>query len=425
MQAFVFKLFHPAKLPTKNSNFYRLTVQVRCIVRIMMLSHGYPPTLSGVTLVVQKLSRALVRRGHEVMVVTASETRKPYTTEDEGVQLRRLRSLPNPFWSDGPIPWISLPALKQLVDEFHPDIVHTHENFILSTQLLRLGRTPGVPRISSCYSLPRFASHYLHWGAALERHMETFIWKRLVANLNHYDTVIFSTHTQQQEYIDHGLKVPSLAISNGVDTRRYFPVNGHVEDAEVRYQLPARPRILFVGRLMKDKRIDLLIQAMKHVCARQEAHLLIVGRGDEREHLETQVHRLGLERNIHLLGYVPEADLPALYRSTDLFAIASVCEVQSIPALQAVATGLPIVAVNAAALPELVRPAHNGFLVPPDDPAALGGAMLAVIHDPAYQANLSRGSLDLVRGHSEEATFRAYEDVYGELGAKPREKPAP
>ena len=226
-----------------------------------MLSHGYPPTLSGVTLVVQKLSRALVRRGHQVLVVTASENGKPYSSVDEGVQLERLRSFRNPFWSDGPVPWINTSQLKKLIDSFQPDLIHIHENAILSYQLLRLDGMPGVPRITSCYSLPRFATHYLRWGASFEGMLESFLWKRMVSNLNSYEYVIFSTPTQQREFIEHGLTSPSTAISNGVDTQRYFPVNGRREPIESKYQIPPPPRILFVGRLMKDKRIDLLIQA--------------------------------------------------------------------------------------------------------------------------------------------------------------------
>ncbi len=130
---------------------------------------------------------------------------------------------------------------------------------------------------------------------------------------------------------------------------------------------------------------------------------------------------LGLEDNVHLLGYVPEADLPAIYRSSDLFAIASVCEVQSIPALQALATGLPIVAVDAAALPELVRTGENGFLVPPDDPLALGDALLKVVGDPGYCTALGQASLALVNGHAEETMFRTYEKLYQNLVAKARE----
>lgn len=391
-------------------------------MRILMLSHGYPPTLSGVTLVVQKLSRALVRRGHQVLVITASDRGDPYSDEDEGVQLERLRSLNNPFWSNGRIPWASTSRLQKLIDDLRPDLIHSHENAILSFQLLRLPKPAGVPRIASCYFLPRFVTHYLGGLRPLEIGIEAFAWKWGVSILNRYDYVVFSTPTHRQAFIHHGVDVPSTAISNGLDTGRYYPADGQVEAEEIvnSYRLPPRPRILFVGRLMKDKKIDQLVEAMVPVCAQEEAHLLVVGRGDEHDNIVSLSHELGLEDNVHLLGYVPESDLPGIYRSADLFAIASVAEVQSIPVLQAVATGLPIVAANAGALPELVRPEQNGLLVPPDDPHALGEAILKIVANPAYRSELGRESLSMARGHSNEEMFSTFAELYHVLVARGR-----
>lgn len=387
-------------------------------MRIMMLSHGYPPTLSGVTLVVQKLSRALVRRGHQVLVVTASERGEPYSGEDQGVKLERLRSMNNPFWSEGRIPWASKATLEKLIRDFQPDLIHSHENAVLSVQFLRVPRKAGVPRIASCYFLPRFVTHYLGGRTLLGTAIKAGVWRFGVSTLSRYDYVVFSTPTHRQAFIAHGLDAPSTAISNGLDTKRYYPANGAVDESPGSYDLPPRPRILFVGRLMKDKKIDLLLRAMSHVTALEDAHLLIVGRGDEQENIESLARALGLECNVHLLGYVPERNLPKLYRDADLFVIAAVAEVQSIPVLQAVASGLPIVAADAGALPELVQHEHNGLLVPPDDPLALGQAILRVIGDPTFRAELGRASLEMVAGHSNEETFRAYLDLYERLVAQ-------
>ncbi len=388
---------------------------MRCNVRILMLSHGYPPTVSGVTLVVHKLSRALINQGHVVMVVTASERGELYRTDNQGVQLVRLRSYTNPFWSEGPIPWTTPKSLNMIIDEFHPDLIHTHENAILSYQLLQLVCEPGLPRVSSCYYLPCYITHYLNWGKFLKTGIENVIWKYAVYNLNQFDHIFFSTLTQQQDFIQHGLNPPSTAISNGVDTQRYFPLNGQIDEIEYRYSLPPRPRVLFVGRLMKDKKIDLLVQAMQLVCAERDAHLLVVGRGDEQSNLENLAQRLGLKDHIHLLGYVPESDLPAIYRACDLFAITSVCEVQSIPLLQAAASGLPLVAVDAAALPELVQPGRNGCLVKVDDVQAIGTAILSILQDPILAREWGQASLKIVQNHSEVETFQAYERSYSQI----------
>jgi len=381
-------------------------------LRILMFSHGYVPTVSGVTLVVQKIARAMVRRGHQVTVVTASERGKPYQADDEGVHLVRTWSIPNPGWTEGPIPFISPSAIHSLVDQFQPDVIHTHENAVLSNMLLQVRW--GEPRllISSCYSLPSYITQYppFRW---LGSWVEALLWKVEVGNLNHFDYVVFCTHTHERDFLAHGLRPPTTVISNGVNVQRYKPQKETGEDIEQRYALPPAPRILSVGRLMKDKKLDLLIQAMSQVCCTgREAHLLVVGRGDDRPHLLALIRQLKLEPFIHLLGFVPEQDLPALYRACDLFAIPSLVEVQSLPALQAAVTGLPIVAADSAALPELVRNGENGFLVQPLNARALGDAILYILDHPDEARRMGQVSLTIGRAHDEQITFQAYEDFY-------------
>jgi glycosyltransferase involved in cell wall biosynthesis len=89
--------------------------------------------------------------------------------------------------------------------------------------------------------------------------------------------------------------------------------------------------------------------------------------------------------------------------------------------LQAAASGLPIVAANAGALPELVQPGHNGLLVPPNDPQKLGEALLRITSDPAYRAELGRGSLEMADGHSDKETVREVTALYQSLIAQARE----
>ncbi|MCL7454858.1 MAG: glycosyltransferase, partial [Anaerolineae bacterium] len=112
-------------------------------MRILMLSHGYPPVISGVTLVVQKVAREMVRRGHEVTVVTASDRGTAYQDEDEGVKLMRVRSAPNPFWSEGRLPILSYERLKEIVAGFQPDVINTHDSGLLGVQLYRLEQERG------------------------------------------------------------------------------------------------------------------------------------------------------------------------------------------------------------------------------------------------------------------------------------------
>jgi 1,2-diacylglycerol 3-alpha-glucosyltransferase len=383
-------------------------------VRILMFSHGYLPTLSGVTLVVQKIARSMVQRGHEVTVITASEKYLPYLSEDQGVILHRVIGLFNPFWAEGPVPIITPPAIRKYVERFQPDIIHSHDNGPQSYLLLWTRLCPQPRLITSCYTLPRFFSQY--WKLdVLDPWMEKVMWKYYLSNLNKYEHVVFCTRSHQQDFLTHGLRPPTTVISNGVNIQLYKPEKEPGEDIESRFHLPTKPRILSVGRLMKDKKLDLLVRAMRVVCNERQAHLLVVGRGTELPHLRGLIQKLDLESNIHLLGYVREQDLPALYRTCDLFTIPSLVEVQSLPALQAAVSGLPIVGANSAAIPELVKDGKNGYLVNPHNARELGNAILRLLNNPDLARQMGQVSLEIGRAHDEQLTFQAYEDFYRSL----------
>ncbi len=379
-----------------------------------MFSHGYLPTLSGVTLVVQKIAHAMVERGHEVAIITASEKHTPYRIQDQGIDIERVWAVPNPFWWEGPLPIMTPRAIRNFVDRFQPDVIHTHENALLNITLGQMHWNNRPPLISSCYALPRYVTYYLHF-AGMESVLEAIVWKYYVGVLNRYEHVVFCTQTHEADFIAHGLRPPTTVISNGVNIQRYRPEKEKDEEIENTYHLPDGPRILSVGRLMKDKKLNLLIRAMRHVCNQREAHLMVVGRGSERPRLKALIRRLKLEKYIHLVGYVPEQDLPALYRACNLFAIPSLVEVQSLPALQAAVSGLPIVAANSAALPELVQHGENGFLVDPHDACELGDAILYILNHPSEATKMGQVSLEIGCAHDERLTFQAYDEFYRSL----------
>jgi len=386
-------------------------------VRILMLSHAYPPAISGVSLVAQKVARAMVRKGHSVTVITTSQHGHGVQEEDEGVILERVRSWPNPYWSEGRLPITTLKRYREIVDAVNPDIVHSHEA-VLGFQLARKVKGGEVPKIVTCHFLPGFVTRYIGWISSLKRPIEKTIWEVGVQVLNQYDRVVFPNNTHLKAFVDNGLRAPTAVISNGVDTRRYHPVIS--EDGEIaqKYKLPMGPRILFVGRIAKDKEIDVLISAMAQPSAKHKAHLLIVGRGDDTSRLQKFTRSAHLEHCVHFLGFVPEKDLPGLYRHVDVFAIAATVEVQSIPTLQAAATAKPIVAVDAASLPELVHSGKNGYLVPPKDPQAMGKAFCKIMEDPELARQFGDSSLVISKDHDEEATFDGYETLYEQLLAE-------
>ncbi len=384
-------------------------------MRILMVSHTYPPVVSGVSLVVQKLARAMVKRGHSVTVVAGGERPEPHSSDDAGVRLVRVRGIKNPVWEEAPIPVITQKDFDEIAADVQPDILHAHEAALLCLRLLRLKRDTGLPLLATCYYVPRFLARYLTWNDEPQAAVEASVWSYSIWLYNQPDHVVFATAAHRSCFVVEGLSVPTSIISNGLDVTRYRPGDDGIERVEARYALPPRPRILFVGRLAKDKEIDLLIRAMPDIRVTRDAHLLLVGRGDDRHRLEALAGHLGLGHCVRFLGFVPEEDMPVLYQASDLFAIASECEVQSLPTLQAIATGLPVVAADAVALPELVADGVNGFLVPPGDPKATAVAILRVLSDDSMASRMGREGRLIAESHAETRTFDRYEDLYYQL----------
>lgn len=388
-------------------------------MKILLFSHGYPPVISGVSVVVQKVAREMVKRGHQVTVVTASDSGASYHDQDSGVELIRVRSAPNPFWSEGRLPILSYNGLCEIVADVQPDLINTHDSGLLGAQLYRMEHEKEhVPELLTCHFLPQYVSYYFSGADVIEDALQSLTWGYTMRMMNGFEHVIFPTQTQRLEFIAKGLKTTSSVISNGLDIFRYNPVSPNDEEILAHYKLPPGCRILVVGRLAKDKKLEILIQSMCEIDAAQAVHLLLVGRGDNRERLHALVESMGLQDRVHFLGFVPEEDLPAIYRHCHIYAIASDVEVQSIPTMQAAASGLPIVAAEAGALPELVKHDTNGFLVPPGSPAAFATAFRRLIDNPEVSRQLGQASLEIGRQHAEKNTFDAYENIFYEYSRK-------
>ncbi|MDI6712382.1 MAG: glycosyltransferase [Anaerosomatales bacterium] len=382
-------------------------------MRIMLVSHAYPPTISGVTVLVHKLAHAMRARGHETLVVAASDTGAPYEHDDGDVRVVRVRSAPNPYWPEGRLPIAGSEHLAEVVAGFAPHVVHSHESAWLAWQLSRLREEIPVPLLATCHFVPRFLSHYVGRPLRSESR-ERMAWRVAVRLLDRFDRVIFPTETQRAMYTSAGLLAPTAVISNGVDLQRYRPDSP--DDIPPGLDLPPAPRVLAVGRVARDKRLDILLHALAYL-RDTKASLVIAGDGADRSRLERLAHELALEDRVRFLGKVAEAAMPALYRACQTYAIASLVEVQSITTLQALACGVPVVAAAAGALPEILRNGECGLLVPPENPASTAAAIRSVLSDAALAQRLRTAGLDAVRSHDERLTFHSYEQVYFDLAA--------
>ena len=185
-----------------------------------------------------------------------------------------------------------------------------------------------------------------------------------------------------------------------------------------RYELDTeRTLFLYVGRVDHEKRLDVLLHALYQL-ERDDVQLAIAGKGVLLKTLQALARTLALGDRAVFLGYVPGEDLPALLNSTDIFAMPGEAELQSIATLEAMATGRPVLAANACALPELVENGINGYLFRPGDAQDAARRMAQLINEHERWTAMGAASLAQVIPHSLENTLRRYDDLYHSLLAE-------
>ncbi len=172
-------------------------------------------------------------------------------------------------------------------------------------------------------------------------------------------------------------------------------------------------RILFVGRLTTEKGIDVVLRALARLDPALDATFDIVGGGDQRRNLEQLAGQLGIADRVTFHGHASEEELRALYTRASVFAIASIAELQSIATMEAMASGLPIVAANAVALPHLVHDGENGYLFEPGNVDELTARLTDVFTAaPEERRRMQQASLDGVRVHDIGRTLDTFEALY-------------
>jgi glycosyltransferase involved in cell wall biosynthesis len=382
-------------------------------MRVLVVTDQYAPMVGGVPTVTRALARGLAERGHLVRLLVPSPGRRGRVAADDQVTVDFRRSLAWPWYDGMRLAWTSRSAARELITAFEPDVVHIHSPLTLGAMARMVARQLGIPVV--------YTNHYLPENArparrCRSRAFDAAFYAYLVWFGNRSSHVTAPTSTALRLLCDRGLQRASTVISNGVDLTTFSPGPG-CEAIRDRYGLRAdRPVILTVSRLSREKGVDVLLDAAARLT--QEAQIAIAGTGPDESRLRAQAERLGLTADrVRFLGFVPGPELPAVYRLADIFAIPSVAELQSLTTMEAMASGVPVVAADAHALRELVGHGRNGFLVPPGRPDELAAWLDVLLKEPGLRAGMAAESLRTISEHELSRSLARWELLYGTLAA--------
>jgi len=368
-----------------------------------------------------RLAAGLARLGHEVTVITPSEHMRSGRAEHRGVHIVSVAAFSlSPWYPSVHITLFPMVEVNRLFDRFRPDIVHIQDHYMVSRSALHAARKRDLTVIGTNHFLPEnlLSNLPLLRGARGQTRQwaEHLLWSTMLSVYNQLDLVTTPTATAADILMQQKIHSRVRPVSCGVDLIRFYPNPDTDRDGVRRsYGLdPCRTLLLFVGRVDHEKRVDVLLHALSRL-ERHDVQLAVAGEGLNLKALEALAAHLALGDRVRFLGFVPDHELPALLNSADIFAMPSEAELQSIATLEACATGRPVLAANARALPELVTDGLNGYLFHPGDPEDAARRIRQLVLERDRWAAMGTASVARASMHSLDNTVRSYESLYHSL----------
>lgn len=382
-------------------------------MKILIASDLHYPTINGVATFSRNLAKGLAARGHEVLVIAPSQTGKKYKEVDGNHVIVRTVSVPFPFYQNFRISLNPIREVKKIIQDFDPDVIHIQMLLGIGQAAMKIGNKFGIPIVSTNHAMPENLMDNLRLLAPVSRPINYMITAYGARFHSRADFITMPTQSAIDMFNVERITTPMAAVSNGIDLSRFTP-SGLDETVYERFGIPRdQPIVSYVGRLDAEKHLPVLMRAFVRVkSVMPNLHLLIVGDGTERPVLAHLAHELGVSQDVTLTGRVSDEDLVQLHKVGTVFAMPSPAELQSIATLEAMASGQPVVAVDAGALGELCQTDRNGYLVEQDNDEMMADGLLRILEDPSVRTAMSKQSLEIAQTHDLDTTLARFEEIY-------------
>lgn len=360
-------------------------------MRILMFTNTYAPLVGGVSNSVQRFVQAYRQAGHQVLVVAprfgASPHREPGTIRVPAIQ----HFNGSDFALAVPIPGL----LRHDIERFEPDVIHSHHPFLLGETALRFAETWKLPIVFTHHTLYEQYTHYVPGDSP---RMKRFAIQLATGYARLCDAVIAPSQSIADLLLARGVDTPLEVIPTGVD----FEYWRSGDPTAARRALGIDEQCFLVGhvgRLAPEKNLGFLANAVGgFLVAHPQAHFVVTGDGPARAEMQAILAARGVSERAHFTGPLAGQALIDLYHALDVFAFASHTETQGMVLTEAMAAGVPVVAVDAPGAREVVHDREDGRLIPRDDLAefAAGLAWIAELSE-AQREQVCASALETAR----------------------------
>jgi len=362
-------------------------------MRVAIIVSAFPPNkLGGTEIATYNIAMHLARNGHEVHVITTDE-RMSSICPEWGFYVHRIFHRNIRFVGVVSF-WCEIFLRLQRID---PDIVHVQSFSI------------GIPAVISRKILRK---PYVVWGRGSDIYTP-WMFKDQISRLviKNADAVIALTDDMKEKMVKIYNK-HVYVIPNGIDFSKFNNLSR--EDAKKRLKIKKYETIItFVGTLRDIKGVEYLVKAIKIIiCKNKNIMLMLIGDGNEKEKLKTLIEKLNLEKHISFVGKVKNEEIPLYMAISDVFVLPSLSEGFPNVVLEAMASGLPIIASSVGGVPGIITDGENGFLVEPRNPEQIAKNVFLLLKDSLLRNKISQNNKEKAKDYSWENVVLQLEEVY-------------
>jgi len=383
-------------------------------MKILIACDQHWPMVSGVATASRTLAQALASRGHEVVVIAPSQTGKEYKEVDYNYHIVRTKSVPMPLRQNIRISVSFQNKIRQIIEEFNPDIIHVHTQFPVGLATIAAGKKLGIPIVATNHVMPENLLENYKFLQPLARPLKYTLSEYGLLLYRDAQHIVMPTESAIAMFNPISDKVPMSAVSNGIDLSSYKP--GEVPDKFYdRFNLPKNtPIVVCVCRMDREKHVWVLVNAIKMLREKGiNVHGLLVGYpGNDSEDLQRLADNLQISDHITFTGLVSDEDKIYALQCSTVFAMPSPAELQCLALLEGMAAGLPAVAVKAGAVHELCQDEINGFMCEVDKPEDMANKLEQILTDDALQKRFAKASLEIARQHDVKHVVQVFENIY-------------
>jgi 1,2-diacylglycerol 3-alpha-glucosyltransferase len=371
-------------------------------MRIVMVTNTYAPHVGGVARSVEAFANEYRRRGHQVLVVCPEFENAPKHEPD----VVRVPAIQRFNGSDFSVVLITPRRLRTTVEVFAPDIIHSHHPFLLGATAVRLARMLDVPLVFTHHTM---YEHYTHYVPGDSDAMRRFAVQLSTNYANLSDAVFAPSEAVATILRRRGVKVLVHVVPTGVRLEDF--ARGSGKGFRAILGIPEDGFLVgHVGRLAPEKNPGFLAGAIiRFLMEIPSTYAVVVGGGPSMSGMREDLQRPGLEERVHFAGVLDGVFLVSAYKAMDAFAFASLSETQGMVLTEAMAAGVPVVALSAPGVDEVVRDEANGRLLRNADQEAFAAALREIATLRVEQRQALRKGARLTR--TADAAIKAYQTL--------------